>query len=84
VLDQLQKGYRDFDILNFMFKVKIGGGLQHFSHFWDKTLGYWSGVLCFLLLDVVFHVFSRLLCSGRMIRDVIIPFFLLILDVIFI
>jgi hypothetical protein len=38
----------------------------------------------FSFLVVVYCVFSRLLCSGRLIRDVRLPFFLLIPEAIFI
>jgi hypothetical protein len=43
----------DFDLLNFMLKVKGGRGIQNFSHLWDKVFGYWWGILRYLLFTGV-------------------------------
>jgi hypothetical protein len=69
MFDQFREGYRDSDFLNFMLKIKRGGGLWDLFYFRKRSLDYWRGGLEFLTLVVVCHIFSGILHSGRLAQE---------------
>ena len=82
MLDQFGKGNMDPNILNFILKIKRGGGIYNLFYFRDRSFDHWRGGLNFLTFDVVCYLFSRFLCSGRLLRNIGISLFLLGLQVI--
>jgi hypothetical protein len=65
----------DPNFMNLMLKIKRGCGICNLFNFQDKSFDQWRGVLNFLTSIVVFYIFSRIFCYGRLIRDIRLSFF---------
>jgi hypothetical protein len=65
-----------------MLKFKIGGRLQNILYLSGRTFGYWCEALFFSLIAVAFYIIGNIFFSGRLIRDVRLPLFLLGPDIV--